>query len=323
MHNLIPQFLNTNYERINDNQNINKLYPMVMTNINANTVKPIIKYCDLKKVEQDELLKNLDKKFISSKSTDDVAKIVEGYDDRTIYGLICGHLTSSNIQRLLESKNLKFDVNYKPDNNHNILTYICSRVSHGYALENIVKILRKKEYNFNNYYQFTILDRTCSQPVHDIEKIKLLLSISEYDITISVLWLYALIQNCNLIDLSIIVCNGIVKRPDFLMFLNNILEKYAKSYKSVEKDIMLVMNLIGTNNKKKLIEMVQYSNNEGNNILHIASMFHLDGIIRNIMMDDDFNKDVLLVKNKGGLTPYNLYDKYDVKNLLFQSVTLF
>lgn len=319
MYHYISKTLNTNYEKINDNKDINKLYPMVTINDTKPKPKPIIRYDDLKLKERSVLLDKLNQLTILD---DGIDKIVEGYDDRIIYSLICHYLNGPMIEKLLESKHLKFNVNFIPDKGHSILNFIIGKNMNNQTFKNIVTILQTKNFNFNANLDFTILDRLCSQ-VSEIDKLKAIITLKEYDITTSILWLYALIHKYGLIDLSIVVCNMIAVRPDAVMFLNKILGKYAKSYKSVEKDIMLVMDLIATSRKNILIDMVQYSNDDGNNILHIASMFHLDGIIRNIMMDNDFNKDVLLVKNKAGMTPYNLYDKYDVKNLLFQSVTLF
>lgn len=319
MYNFIPQLLNKNYEKTNDTTNFNKLYPMVTINATKLEPKPIIRYDDLKVKERNILLDKLHQLTILD---DGIDKIVEGYDDRIIYSLICQYLNGSLIEKLLESKHLKFNVNFIPDKGHSILNFIIGKQMNNQTFKNIVTILQTKNFNFNANLDFTILDRLCSQ-VSEIDKLKAIISLKEYDITASVLWLYALIHKYGLIDLSILVCNVIAVRPDAVMFLNKILGKYAKSYKSVEKDIMMVMDLIATSRKNILIDMVNYVNDDGNNILHIASMFHLDGIIRFVMMDDDFNKDGLLVKNKGGMTPYNLYDKYDVKNLLFQSVTLF
>lgn len=319
MYNFIPQLLNKNYEKTNDTTNFNKLYPMVTINDTKPKPNPIIRYDDLKVKDRNVLLDKLHQLILLS---DDIDKVVEGYDDRIIYSLICQYLNGSMIEKLLGCKHLKFNVNFIPDKGHSILNFIIGKQMNNQTFKNIVTILQTKNFNFNANLDFTILDRLCSQ-VSEIDKLKAIISLKEYDITASVLWLYALIHKYGLIDLSILVCNVIAVRPDAVMFLNKILGKYAKSYKSVEKDIMLVMDLIATSRKNVLIDMVNYVNDDGNNILHIASMFHLNGIIRFVMMDDDFNKDGLLVKNKSGMTPYNLYDKYDVKNLLFQSVTLF
>jgi hypothetical protein len=222
---------------------------------------------------------------------------------------------------LLSSK-LNFNVNHQNKNRDTIFISIFINVVDEVLYVKLLNLLVKNYYDFNILHMngLTNLDVKCSTSC--FKKISYLIAINQCDITKSSIWFYMLINNFNTNALSIIVCTIILKRQDYVSFLNKILPFYSK-YQTADKDISLVINLIETCDKNKLIEMIHYTNNEGNNLLHLASLYHLDTIIKTIMVDNSYNHNILLNPNNDNQTPYDLYTKNNIPNLLYKKITLF
>jgi hypothetical protein len=225
--------------------------------------------------------------------------------------------------KLLSSDILNFDVSHKNNDGLTIFSRIMASPMNSREFSRCIKILVKRKFDFNILYNnFSFLDLVCSTNTN-YEKVGCLIKIINYDITKTTTWLYMIIHNYNTRELSMLVCNNIMKRLNYVFFLNTIMNSYSRSYKSADGDMLTIMNFIEITDKKKLVEMLQYVNGKGNNLLHIASTYHLDNVIRFIMTDEEYGGVNLLTKNDDGFTPHDLYMKNDISSLLHKSVNLF
>jgi len=222
---------------------------------------------------------------------------------------------------LLSSKLLNFDVNHKNvTNNTFICDYLELKILNSYFIK-IMYILIEKNYDFNNILNgISILDKALLYNT-DVSLIEILVRNTNQNITMYTLWLHILINKYDTKTLLTIIII-ILKRPDYKIFLNEIMSKYTTLYGTSDNDMLLVMSIILHKEPNKLAEMLSYTNNYGNNILHIASSNHLDKSIRFIMKDNTFGK-TLLIRNSDGKMPKDLYLDNDMLNLLHMDIKLF
>jgi len=226
--------------------------------------------------------------------------------------------------RLLSSKVLNFNINHINKDGYTFLSWISKGILDNKKTEQLISILVEKGYDFNRLYcSESLLDFACLQSKTITHMITSLINNAKYDITLTTLWFYIIINEYSVVDLRNVII-GILSCPDYKSFLNKIMNKYT--YGTADNDMLLVMNLIEHTNAKKLVEMVKYKNDEGNNFLHIASFHHLDKCIRYLTTDNNFKVansiDELLEKNNNGDTPLNLYSNGTIEKLLHQNITL-
>lgn len=220
---------------------------------------------------------------------------------------------------LLSSKVLNFDVNHI---NNRKKTFLIDWTNKNISDDKIVKLIRiliDKKYNFNTLVSgLSLLDFACLLSDNMIYIIYRLIENSFYDITITTMWLHILIHKFDIKYLQYIVDSLIAERPDYKSLMNKIMNNYPS-----DDDMLLVMTLLKTDKKNKLLDMITYTNDTGNNLLHIASFNHLDKCIRFIMTMKSEICDAIEKKNNDGDTPYDLYKKGSIEMLLYQSVKLF
>jgi hypothetical protein len=102
----------------------------------------------------------------------------------------------------------------------------------------------------------------------------------------------------------------ILERHDFSTFIINLV-----TYGTNEDNILCIFKYLWSSNKFE--EMLKTKNELGSNVLHLLSLYHYKKIIRflSIRISTDSMKN-LNIKNNNGDYPLDLYNKYDIKNIL-------
>lgn len=223
---------------------------------------------------------------------------------------------------LLSSEILKFDVNNVNKNYHTFLSTWLFKNGEISKMDKLIDVAEKRGYDFNislnNEY---FLDYMCISPITTTNQIKKLVGNPKCDITLSSMWLYNIIKHKDPLDIRNILCI-IVSRPDCNSFLNKIMGNYV--YGSGDEDMLLVINIILLISVPKLKSMVTYKNPQGNNVLHIASMYHYDKCIRFMCTHPNLKTlNIISEKNNDSDTPSNLYQKNSIESLLHQEIKLF
>ena len=182
---------------------------------------------------------------------------------------------------------------------------------------NIITLLEKKRFVFDNkpkVLKLSLMDRTFMAGAHKnegalkcIEKI-----ISRcHIISHNLFWVNILVQNCvNSCKFTNSIIEHILKRHDYKTFIINLV-----SHASNESDILHMFNHLYLSNKFN--EMLKEKNSLGSNVLHLLSLYHYDKIIRFlcVKISPEFMKS-LNIKNINGDYPLDIYNKYDIKNIL-------
>lgn len=209
---------------------------------------------------------------------------------------------------LLSSKILNFDINHVNDNSLTFFTnilYAQSKLDSSIIVK-MIKTLVKKGYNFNqNFYRQSILDilfLNDNQPNIDI--ITELISIKEYNPLSTIFWFDAFFRSFKEGSKRLLIMT-FMERSDSESWLNRLMRCYIGSYATAEADILWIMSTIFTSiNEQKLKEMVNYTNEYGDAVIHIASIYQLDSIIRFLKFKLDINS---YEPNSAGQTPNYLY----------------
>jgi len=222
---------------------------------------------------------------------------------------------------LLSSKKLNFDINHVNKSNRTMLENIFSKKYSMTTnqLQKLIDIVTEKKYDFKKIHSdISLLDIICLVNTTDINIIRTVACIKEYDVASTTLWLYTLIHSYSIDNVRYIVSAIVHCRSDYESFLNKIMSTYAWSYATADADMLLLMTLIRSlNNKKlteKLTEIIMYQNDMGNTVAHIASTYHLDRLLRFIMTYPDTK--FVFDKNKDGKTPKDLYLENSILNIL-------
>ncbi len=219
-----------------------------------------------------------------------------------------------DVDYLVELLSLKFNVNHLANNGD---TFLCPYVRNNMTTYNewykLLKVLNN--YDFNMIFNgFTLLDVACYYKL-DVQIIILLMN--KCNILTSSIWLYNIINCYDLKSVTFVILN--IKD---VFFLNQMMDRYSLLYPTADNDMLLIISILMHRYKNELINMITYVDDNGNNLLHIASKRHLDKVIRFIMSDLEFGKS-LMVKNKDGYGPKKLYFMNDVLNLLHEDIKLF
>lgn len=228
-----------------------------------------------------------------------------------------------NIKYLIKllSSDLNFDVNYLDAHNKTFFNSILSLKPEPDMYKKLIEILIVKNYNFNilSLAGISLLD-TLVLYHFPYEIISFFIRNERVNLNLSSMWLFNYIKECDTRNVINLIQN-ILTRNDSNVFLNSIMKK-SQLYGSSDDNMLLIMNIILHSNKDKLISMIEYINDDGENILHIASRHHLDKVIRFIMTDKESAR-CLLIKNKQNKTPYDLYQENNIVNLLYNEIKLF
>lgn len=231
------------------------------------------------------------------------------YKDR--HGFTCLWYVN-DVDYLVDLLSLKFNVNHLANDGD---TFLCLYVRTTTITYNEwLKLLNVlNNYDFNMIITgFTLLDVACYYKL-DVQII--ILFMNKCNILTSSIWLYNIINYYDLKSMTFVILN--IKD---VSFLNKIMERYCLLYPTADNDMLLMMSILLHRHKNELINMIKYVDDNGNNLLHLASKGHLDKVIRFIMSDLELG---LMVKNKDGYSPKDLYIMNDVLNLLHQDIKLF
>lgn len=216
---------------------------------------------------------------------------------------------------LLSSNKLNFDINYIDPHSHTFLRnfFLCDKNAYENGqIEKIMKIMMERKYNFNQLCNgMSLLDTVCV--CKHISARNNIMSIPECDITLTILWIYALIHDNPVRHIGSASIHIIPNRSDYESFLNKIISKYARSYATADQDIVLIMSMLQLCNNEKLIQMINYKNTEGNTVAHIAAIYHLDRVLRFIKLDP--NTKYEFDKNLDGKSIKDLYMENDMSNI--------
>lgn len=223
---------------------------------------------------------------------------------------------------LLSSEKLNFDVNIL---NKNLQTFMWN-----FALSfdnrprdkclQLMKILKKKKYIVDTplINAMMVYCNECNHMIYNM------LKNSGYDITSSTLWLNILINKYDIKWILAIVKGIILTHVDHKMIFNRIMVKYSSCYATADADMLTIMNSIKIYNMAKLLSMITYTNEKGNNLLHVAASYHLEKCMRFIIeFANENNIDLLSIKNNDGKLPYNLYTENSIQHLLFKEIKIF
>lgn len=228
-----------------------------------------------------------------------------------------------NIKYLIKllSSDLNFNVNYLDAHNKTFFNTILSLKPEPDLYKQLIDILVVKNYNFNilSLAGISLLD-TLALYHFPYEIISLMIKNHQINLTLSSIWLHTIIKEYDTRNIINFV-QSILYRNDSDVFLNTTM-KNSQLYATFDNDMLLIMNIILHRDKDKLISMIEYVNDDGENILHIASRHHLDKVIRFIMTDKDSAR-CLLIKNNQNKTPYDLYQENNIVNLLYNEIKLF
>jgi hypothetical protein len=221
----------------------------------------------------------------------------------------------------LLSSDLNFNVNYLDAHNKTFFNTILTLKTEPNLYNQLIDILIVKNYNFNilSLAGISLLD-TLVLYHFPYEVISLFIKNQQVNLTLSLIWLFSVIKEYDSRNILNLV-QSILYRNDSNVFLNSIM-KNSQLYATFDNDMLLIMNIILHRCKDKLISMIEYVNDDGENILHIASRHHLDKVIRFIMTDKESAR-CLLIKNNQNKTPYDLYQENNIVNLLYNEIKLF
>lgn len=219
----------------------------------------------------------------------------------------------------LVNSNIKFNLNHQ-----NILgntffaTFLSSDITKK-QLSTMINLLIAKNFQFNTHSSYSLMDHVLVTN-KSADSIAELIKCNQIDIINSSVWLHELIHNYKTVDVEHVM-NVIRQRVDYRVFLNHMLIKYGLLYATADQDFTFLMTLFLYENQNQLADMINYVNEHGNNILHLASQYHLDRIIRFIMTHNQ-ERYHLLIKNKEGKTPHDLYFENDISKLLHTDIKL-
>ena len=227
----------------------------------------------------------------------------------------------SYLCNLLSSNKLKFNVNHQDEIHNTFIMHILGsiKIDDVKMWNKFIDILISKEYNFNHNYQnekLSFVDVMCLTG-NDKDKMYKIISMQNYDISSQILFIHKMLNNYDT-NTQLMIIIHMLERQDYHIILNKILCKYAYQYGSADIDITLFLNLIGKISSEKLIEMIEYKNENGNNVMHLASIHHLDKVIYFITSDPCINQHIekLCEKNNDGHNPYMLYTDNNIANRL-------
>lgn len=230
---------------------------------------------------------------------------------------------SNDIDYLIDliNSNIKFNINHQNNlNNTFFATVISSYYIKTQQLLSLIKILIAKDYQFNLHSFYSLLDHAVATN-KPVEIILQLVKCKHIDITTSTFWICQMLKNYTVINIEHVV-NKILQREDYKLFLNHVINKYGLLYGTADQDLLYIMTLFLYEKQDQLMDMVLYVNEDGNNLLHLACQYHLDKVIRFLMTRNN-DRQLLLIKNKQGKTPYDLYYENDISKLLYHDIKLF
>lgn len=229
---------------------------------------------------------------------------------------------SNDVDYLIDliNSNIKFNINHQNHLHNTFFATLISSYIKTQQLLSLMKILIAKDYQFNLHSSYSLLDHAIATN-KPVEIILQLIKCKHIDITTSTFWLYQMIKNYTVINIEHVV-NKIIQREDYKLFLNHVINKYGLLYGTADQDLLYIMTLFLYEKQDQLMDMVLYVNEDGNNLLHLACQYHLDKVIRFLMTRNN-DRQLLLIKNKQGKTPYDLYYENDISKLLYHDIKLF
>ncbi len=186
-----------------------------------------------------------------------------------------------------------------------------------YNLCQIINTLEQKKFNFNTKHLMagmSLLDRVFMHGYHlndtGLECISAIIKNCRI-ISANLFWINVLVKNCNSnCKTTNTILTVVLGREDYKSFIVELV-----SYGTNENDILHIFSHLMLD--KRIREMLREKNCLGSNALHLLSLKHYDTIIRflYIKLGEEHMK-TLNVKNINGHYPLDLYNNYDIKNLL-------
>ena len=225
------------------------------------------------------------------------------------------HLDITNAILILES-DINVNVNHTNCGNSTFVFSLSNVTKKN--ISDLIKILKKKSYNFNivNRFNRSIFSLAFNKLdiIYQRDILVVLLEIKELNLFTETTWLKLII---NEIDISYTnntcihkIFESILKRHDYLTFMLYLIQKYDHMDK--EKHLIKLCYFISKIDKNKLNEMLQCIDTNGNTFFHFAAMFHFKDLI-------GINYPILkenIKENYNGKKPIDLYKENKIKNLL-------
>ncbi len=181
----------------------------------------------------------------------------------------------------------------------------------------IMFVLKRRNFNFNTKHlmpDMSLLDRILMEGYHlsdggletacEIAKKCCIVSTNMF-------WINTLVKSCNSsCKITNTILSTILERDDYKTFIVDLV-----TFGTNENDILHIFSHLML--EPQIEEMLEAQNSLGSNVLHLLALKHYDVIIRLLYakFGNEYMK-TLNIKNVNGDLPSNLYNQYEIKNLL-------
>lgn len=218
----------------------------------------------------------------------------------------------NNITTVLRS-DLDFNVNHTCKSGMTFLTsYLRYNTLTRYQYYELLPLLQERNYNFNNV---STMNRSIFSAISNLntgtidhEILKDLLNMPEIDVTIELTWLKLIIDNYGKsYNANAEFCNAMLIisiRNDYASFLFKLITKYI--YYLTEEDFLKIILTFESKARGKLINMLQFKDDNGNTFIHVAARHRYKKIL-NLTLNLTSLDNIKIGKNNDNKYPLDLY----------------